>query len=341
LSRAIARALSPLPRPARGIAYSAIDPLPAGARAPSSVPTRLIDSPRWLFWVPTLIWASTWHVILYQIDQVSALNSVGWRFALASAVLFALALARGDDWRIGWRLHGWLALAGVVQFSVNYWAVYEAERHIPSGLVAVLFSLMVFGNALSGSLMFGQRVSRRFLAAAAGGVAGVVLIFWPEVLSARARPHAALGLALGLLAVTCACTGNALTLMLSRRGVPLVPMLAWTMGYGTLALLLVSGASGAGWQVGHGLAWWASLLYLAAFGSVAAFLMYFRLAQREGVARAALTGVLIPPIALTISALLEGWRPTGLSLAGMALCLASVYVATRPATIPAQAPARP
>jgi drug/metabolite transporter (DMT)-like permease len=163
-------------------------------------------------------------------------------------------------------------------------------------------------------------------------VVGVVLIFWPEVLSAGARPNAALGLGIGLLAVTCACAGNALTLMLSRRGVALIPMLAWSMGYGALSLLLVAGASGVGWQVGQGFAWWASLLYLAAFGSVAAFLMYFRLAQREGVARAALTGVLIPPIALTISALLEGWRPTGLSLAGMALCLASVYVATRPAS---------
>jgi drug/metabolite transporter (DMT)-like permease len=313
----------------------------ATIHAPSSVPTRFVDSPRWLFWVPTLIWASTWHVILYQIAEVSALNSVGWRFALASIGLFALALARGEDWRVGARLHGWLALTGVVQYSVNYWAVYEAERHIPSGLVAVLFSLMVFGNALSGSLIFGQRVTGRFLAAAGGGVAGVVLIFWPEVLSAGARPHAALGLGCGLLAVTCACTGNALTLMLSRRGVPLIPMLAWSMGYGALALLLVAGASGAGWQVGRGLAWWASLLYLAAFGSVAAFLMYFRLAQREGAARAALTGVLIPPIALTISALLEGWRPTGLSLAGMALCLLSVFVATRPATNPEPVPDRP
>jgi len=30
--------------------------------------------------------------------------------------------------------------------------VYEAERHVPSGLVAVLYSLMVFGNALGGGL---------------------------------------------------------------------------------------------------------------------------------------------------------------------------------------------
>jgi len=44
-----------------------------------------------------------------------------------------------------------------------------------------------------------------------------------------------------------------------------------------------------------------------------------------------MTGVMIPPIALAISAALEGWQPTALSLGGIALCLGSVYVATRPA----------
>jgi drug/metabolite transporter (DMT)-like permease len=293
--------------------------------------TQLIESPRVLFWVPTLIWASTWHVILYQLDSVPALNSVAWRFALAALLLFGLAVARGERWRIAPRWHGWLAATGIVQYGVNYWGVYEAERHVPSGLVAVLFSLMVFGNALAGWWMFAQRVSRRFLGAAAGGVAGVVLIFWPEVVSAGARPNAALGLGVGVLAVACACTGNVMTLRLTQRGLPLVSMLAWCMGYAALALLALSWALGVGVAFGRGVAWWVSLLYLAAFGSVAAFLLYFKLAQRVGPARAALTGVMIPPIALAVSAALEGWRPTALSIAGVVLCVGSVYVATRPA----------
>lgn len=291
-------------------------------------------SPRLLFWGPTLIWASTWHVILYQLAETPALDAVALRFAIASALLFALARWRGEALAIAPRWHGWLLATGIVQYSVNYWGVYEAERHIPSGLVAVLFSLMVFGNAVTGWLVLGQRVTRRFLATAAGGVAGVVLIFWPEVLEAGARPRAALGLGLGLLAVSCACAGNALTLRLARRGVPLLPLLAHGMGYGALTLALLALAHGGTLRLGHSLAWWISLAYLAAFGSVAAFALYFKLAQREGPARAALTGVMIPPIALAISAAFEGWRPSVLSLVGIALCLGSVYLASRPDTQP-------
>lgn len=171
---------------------------------------RFFDSPRLLFWGPTLIWASTWHVILYQLAEVPAINAVAWRFVLASALLFGLAAWRGDAWRLPARLQPWLVLTGVVQFGLNYWGVYEAERYVPSGLVAVLFSLMVFGNAATGAWFFGQSITRRFAASAAVGVAGVALIFWPEVLAAGARPQALTGLAFGLGAAACACTGNAL-----------------------------------------------------------------------------------------------------------------------------------
>nr|WP_316642398.1 DMT family transporter [uncultured Roseateles sp.] len=287
-------------------------------------------SDRSLFWGPTLIWASTWHVILYQLDStVPVLNSVGWRFGLAALMLFAVARWQGSSLKMPLSAHGLMLATGIVQYSGNYWSVYQAERHIPSGLVAVLFCLMVFINALSGRVFFGQRVTRRFLFASSGGVIGVVMIFWPEIAETGARPTAALGLGLGLLAVLAACIGNVLTLTLTRRSLPLIPILAWSMGYGALFLLLMSLLTGQGlhfdWRPGYVL----SLLYLTVFGSVTAFVLYFKLAQRQGTARAALTGVVIPVIALVISAALEGWQPSVLSLAGMALCLGSIFVATR------------
>lgn len=289
-----------------------------------------IAQQRWLFWIPTLIWASTWHVILYQLaSPVPVLNSVAWRFALAALLLVALARWRGESLGLPASAHLLMAATGIVQYSGNYWSVYEAERHIPSGLVAVLFSLMVFGNALSGRLFFGQTVTRRFLLASSGGVLGVVLIFWPEIAATGARPTAALGLGLGLLAVLCACIGNVLTLTLTRRQLPLVPILAWSMGYGALFLLALSLGSGAGLQFDTRPSYLLSLLYLAVFGSVLAFVLYFKLAQAQGPARAALTGVVIPVIALLISAVFEGWQPTAMSLAGMGLSLVSLYIATR------------
>lgn len=288
---------------------------------------------RWLFWGPTLIWASTWHVILYQLDSgVPVFNSVAWRFGLAALLLAALARWQGQSLRLPRSAHLLMLATGIVQYSGNYLSVYQAERHIPSGLVAVLFCLMVYGNALSGRVFFGQPVTRRFLASASGGVLGVVLIFWPEIAATGARPTAALGLGLGLFAVLVACIGNVLTLTLTKRGLPLVPVLAWSMGYGAVFLLGVSVVSGQGLHFDLRWPYVLSLAYLAVAGSVIAFVLYFKLAQARGPAHAALTGVVIPVIALVISAVFEGWQVTPLAVGGMALCLVSLWVATRPAS---------
>lgn len=295
-------------------------------------------SERTLFWVPTLIWATTWHAILYQLGETSALHSVAFRFGLASVMLFAIAHWRGEEVQVPASVHAWLLLTGAVQYGLNYLCTYESEKHLASGLVAVLFSLMIFTNAIGGSLFFGQHMTRRFWLSGAVGVLGIALIFWPDIVAARGNASVLLGVALAMTAVTLASTGNMLTLRLTRGGTPLVPLLAWSMGYGAVTLTAIAMVLQVEFHLDTRPSYWLSLLYLSGLGSVAAFLLYFRLAQRQGPGRAALVGLVIPAIALLVSAALEGWRPTPLSTAGIVLCLAGLWGATRP-TEPATAAA--
>ena len=297
-------------------------------------------SDRFLFWAPTLIWATTWHAILYQLGEVSALHSVAMRFGLASVLLFGIAWWRREAIAVPLQLHGWLVVTGAIQYGLNYVGTYEAERHIASGLVAVLFSLMIFTNAMGGALCFGQPVTRRFLGFGSLGVLGVALIFWPDIATASAAPGVLLGVGLALMAVTFASIGNMLTLRLTRGGMPLIPLLAWSMGYGAATLAAIAMVMQVPFHLDPRPSYWLSLLYLSAMGSVVAFILYFKLAQRQGVGRAALMGMVIPAIALAVSAVLEGWRPHWISGAGMGVCLLGLWGATRPtATLPVNKPA--
>lgn len=290
-------------------------------------------SDRFLFWAPTLIWATTWHAILYQLGVVSVWHSVALRFALASGILFGIARWRGHTLSFGPRVHGWLVLTGVVQYGVNYMATYQAEKHLASGLLAVLFSLMIFTNAIGGAWCFGQTITRRFWFSGLAGVSGIVLIFWPDIVATHASAAVLGSVALGLMAVAMASLGNMLTLRLTRQGLPLVPMLAWSMGYGALALFLAAPWAGVSFQLDTRWTYWVSLLYLSLMGSVAAFLLYFKLAQRQGPGRAALVGLVIPVLALAVSAALEGWRPTLISGTGILISLGALWTATRPVPV--------
>ncbi|MBK9623416.1 MAG: EamA family transporter [Rhodocyclaceae bacterium] len=286
-------------------------------------------SDRFLFWMPTLIWATTWHVILYEIGEVPALYSVAMRFALAAVMLFAIAGWRGESLHVSKNVHPWLALTGALQYGLNYVGTYESERYLPSGLVAVLFSLMIFTNAIGGALFLAQPIARRIAIGGCMGVTGVALIFWPDITAAGANPNAWLGIGLGLMAVTFASLGNILTLRISREGMALVPLLAWSMAYGALVVLLIAWVSGVPFVADPRPSYWIAMIYLSAFGSVAAFLLYFKLAQRQGPARAGLMGMVIPVIALGVSAVLEDWRPTPIAGLGIALCLGGLWSATR------------
>ena len=288
-----------------------------------------------LFATCVLIWSTTWYAITFQIGEMSPEAGVALRFAIAGCTVLGWRALVGDRLRFGRADHARFALQGAFLYGVSYVAVYHAEQHVVSGLVAVGYSASPLVTGLGAHWLFGVRVTRRFVAGGLLGLLGVALIFWPDLIGASAKPQFLSGLGMGLMAVGFATLGNVLTLRLTRQGLALLPLLAWSMGYGALALLGFAAASGLGWHLDPRPSYWLALLYLSAFGSVAAFLLYFKLAHRHGPGRAALTGMVIPVVALAVSAALEGWRPTLESGLGMLLCLGGLWGASRPAPVTA------
>ena len=75
---------------------------------------------------------------------------------------------------------------GVTQFCINFDAVYLAEQHITSGVVATVFALLLIPSSLLAWAFLGQRPSARFAWSSLVAVAGIMLLFVHEL-----REHAA------------------------------------------------------------------------------------------------------------------------------------------------------
>ena len=99
------------------------------------------------FAVTTLVWGSTWLVIKGQLSSVPPAWSVTWRFALACAGMFTLAAVRRERLLLDRRGLLLAAVVGFFQFFANFQLVYQAERHITSGLVAVFFACTLGSDA--------------------------------------------------------------------------------------------------------------------------------------------------------------------------------------------------
>ena len=148
---------------------------------PDSGETSLL-TPRILlpFLLVSLIWGSTWLVIKDQISDVPPSWSVSYRFLIAAAAMFVLVGFKRLPFRLGMKGQFWAVLIGIAQFSFNFNFVYNAELYITSGLVAVLFALLMVPNAILGRIFLGQRINAAFLAGSAIAAVGIALLFWHE-----------------------------------------------------------------------------------------------------------------------------------------------------------------
>jgi len=284
-----------------------------------------------LFAVVTLIWGSTWLAIKFQLGPVVPEVSVAYRFLLASLLLAAWCVSQRKSLRFTARQHRLIALHGVLMFGLNYLGVYWAEQYATSGLVAVLFSTIVFMNAIGARIAFGTPLGVRTLSAAALGVTGVALLFLPELLAARAGGDAALGVAFGLAATALASAGTFAALRNQRASIPLLPGIAWGMLYGSMIAAAAAVARGAHWGFETSVPYVLSLLYLSVFGTIVAFGAFLTLLKRVGPGPSAYVNVATPVVALALSTLFEGYHWTWVSALGVALALVANGIALRPA----------
>jgi drug/metabolite transporter (DMT)-like permease len=275
------------------------------------------------------IWGTTWLAITFQLGAVPVEASVAYRFMLAAALLFAYCYARRLSLRFTLREHAILALLGVLMYSIGYLFVYRAEMHVASGLVAIGYSasplLAMFGMRIA----FGQAMTARMAVGAVLGIAGVALVYWPELEHARHRGNVVLGAVFTAAAVFVTTLGNLVAQRNHERKLHGWATMAWSMGYGALASLIVAVALGEPLAFDSSPAYLLSLLYLAVFGSIFAFAGFLEVLGRIGPTRASYVGVMVPIVALFISSLFEDFNWQAMTFAGVAVSLAGNVLVLR------------
>lgn len=274
-----------------------------------------------LFAAAVLVWGTTWHAIVYQIAEAPVSWGVALRFAVAAGLCGLVAVWRGERLWIGPRGLALAGFQGLFMYSLSYLFVYEAEHHVPSGLVAIGYSLAPIINGVASHLIWKTPLTRRFIAGGVVGAVGVALIFGPQMIDDRAQADTARGLGLTLAAVICSSIGSLASSRNQALGMPFWATIAWGMGIGALLTSVVALSQGLPMPWPLSMAWWVSLLYLSLAGSAVAFACFLGLQQRLGPGPASTVGVATPVLALAVSAAVEGFVPTAWTLAGVALAL--------------------
>lgn len=281
------------------------------------------------FVLVALIWGSTWYVITGQIAEVPPSWSIAYRFAMATPAMFVVALVMRQSLNLGRAGHLLALLIGLTQFCGNFNFVYRAEMHLTSGVVAVMFGMLMVPNALLGRWLLGQRVTLRFLLGSAVAIVGIALLLMHEAQGARLSGNVWLGVALTVGGILSASIANVVQANETGRSLPMVSLLAWAMLYGTVIDVALAWVTSGPPVFPASTAFWAGTAWLALAGSVITFPLYYGIVREIGPGRAAYNGVLVIVIAMLISTFVEGYDWSLLAAAGAVLGTAGMVVALR------------
>lgn len=276
------------------------------------------------------IWGSTWLSIKVGLQYLPPLRFAAFRMALACLVLAPFAFRRRDR-RPTAREAGFIALAGLLQIGIFYALIFIAQQWIESGLAALLFATFpICAGVFAHFLLPNEPLRARTIAAAGLGLSGVALIEGAALWRALHSDFGVLFRGGGLVFVGAIIAAFASVIVKKHLGRvdPIVNVAAETF-IGAAFLLPVAALLEHGAPARWAPAAVGALLYLAIFGTAVTFAGLFWLIKRVPISVVSTIPLVDTLIAVLLGAAFLGERLPARTLAGGALILVGVFLATR------------
>ncbi|AUN32093.1 DMT family transporter [Niveispirillum cyanobacteriorum] len=277
-----------------------------------------------------LLFGSNVLTARFVAGEIPAVAMAFWRWALALLILAPFIrhelIAGWPELRRDWR--GFLLL-GALGMGICGAPVYLAGQTTTATNISLIYASAPVLIVLYGRLFWRERVSAIQATGVAVSLAGVVTVI------AKGDPKALLHLhfTAGDLWIVLAANGWAFySLLLRHRASGLTPFARFSgiCAGGVVAMLPFYGLEMSMGQVADGsVRTIATLFFLALVPGLASYLVYGRLVTVFGPGRAGMTLYLTPLYNAALAALLLGERLEGFHLAGMALVLPGIWLATR------------
>lgn len=285
---------------------SPVDPSSDATRNYAPAPHTSAGSPTLLlaaFAAVYVIWGSTYLAIRVGVETVPPLMLAGFRHFTVGVILYPLL-----RWKTGVRSTAFhwktAAVTGCLLLFVGNGGVSWAEQVVPSGITAVLVTMVSFWLVIVDWLRpGGHRPVPKVLFGLVLGFAGVALLVGPTHLGGSERVDLR-----GVAVLVVACFAWACGSIYSKHGeMPSSALLGVAMqSFAGGAVLLIAGLASGEFHRFHfaAVSWrsWTALAYLIVVGSGIGFTSYLYILKNSTAARVATYALVNPVVALFL-----GW----------------------------------
>jgi drug/metabolite transporter (DMT)-like permease len=271
----------------------------------------------------TFFWAATFHLGKYAVAYMSPLSVGAWRFLIAGAALVVYLCAKKAWDTQAVRRNLWpiiaMGVVGVFGFNVALFYGLTLTSSVNAALIMAFYPAM---TAIMSSLLSGEKILPRQLLGFAISLSGVVVI----VTHGSLHNLLTLSISSGDLIMLVGCACFALYSVIPKRFVHNVPSLLLTTStiiVGALMLTLTASIVSNDLFVMPSTNVSLTIVAMALFGSVLAYMWWNQGIARIGATRAAIFGNLIPVFSSLIGVAL-GQSLSIAQLVGAALVIAGV-----------------
>jgi drug/metabolite transporter (DMT)-like permease len=272
-----------------------------------------------------VLWSSGFIGAKYGVPHAGAFTLLTLRFLLAAAILLPALFIWRAPWPRSLRDTGHIAVAGLLlNVGCLGGCVYAISLGLPAAIVAVIGGLQPLLTGILAGAVLGERVSARQWLGLGLGFGGVVLVLSDKLSLGSAPPQAIAAAFIGLAGLTLA------TLYQKRfcANVPLRSGAAIQLT-AAAAVTLPLGIALEGFTVDWGAELVLVLIWLAVGLSIGALMLLWALVKRGAAAKVSSLFYLTPPTTALMGWLLFDERFGAIALAGMAVVVAGVALATR------------
>ena len=289
---------------------------------PAAPPAGQRVAQRWAidFVLLAMVWGSSFLFTRIAVVEFGVLPTAAVRVAVAAVFLLPLLWLRGlgPQLRRHWKP---VFLIGVLNSAVPFTCFAFALLSITTGLSAILNATVPLFGALVAWFWLGDRPAASRLLGLAIGFAGVVMLAGGE---ASFKPGASgFAPAWAVLACLLGTLCYAVSASAARRHLSGLPPLVIATGSQTGATLCLALPAWWLWPAqGPGATAWLAITFLGVVCTGLAYVLYFRLIEQAGPARALTVTFVVPVFALIYGGLFLGEAITGWMLwcAGIIIC---------------------
>jgi len=250
------------------------------------------------------IWGSSFMFMRVAAHEMGALPAAGLRVCIAALFLFPLLLFKGLGSAL--RQHWKLTFAvGVLNSAIPFVCFTYALLSITTGLSAILNATVPLFGALIAWAWLKDRPSGSRMVGLAVGFVGVSMLAWDKASFRPDASGATTGWAVLAVLFACLCYGTAASV--AKRFMGGLPSLVSATGSQIGASIALLPLTWLYWPTQTpSLRTWACVIVLGVVCTGLAYILYFRLIERAGPARALAVTFAIPAFAVFYGVLLLG-----------------------------------